>query len=85
MLGRNAETGGLTTVYDMPVSILMLTSTSIQVGGRTLMLGRNAATGGLATVNDMPVKRILTSGHNNLVILERVTVTHFLEEIFMFC
>jgi hypothetical protein len=45
------------------------------------MLGRNAATGDLATVNDMPVKRILTSGHANLVILERVTVT-LLEEIF---
>ncbi len=48
------------------------------------MLGRKAATGGLTTVNDMPVKRILTSGHTNLVVLERVTLTHFLEEIFMF-
>jgi hypothetical protein len=83
MLGRNAATGGLATVNDMPVSILMLMSTSVQVGGRTLMLGRNAETGGLTTVNDMPVKRILTSGHNNLVILERVS--NFLEDISMFC
>jgi hypothetical protein len=44
------------------------------------MLGRNAETGALTTVNDMPVKRILTSGHTNLVILERVT--HFLKDIF---
>jgi hypothetical protein len=58
---------------------MLMSTTSVQVGGRTLMLGRNAAIGGLTTVNDMPVKRILTSGHNNLVILERVTVTHFLE------
>jgi hypothetical protein len=48
------------------------------------MLGRNAETGALTTVNDMPVKSILTSGQTNLVILERVTVTHFLEEISCF-
>jgi dihydroorotase-like cyclic amidohydrolase len=59
MLGRNAATGGLDTVNDMPVSILMLMSTSVQVGGRTLMLGRNAATGGLTTVNDMPVSILM--------------------------